>query len=66
MILWNNFNIFLRWMLPSYLMDWYWNIRNVLPQLIFAVLFIAGGVWLIRGKKREMDEEEDGKDVEQP
>ncbi len=64
-MLWNNFGEVLRWMLPSYLREWYWKIGHMVPQLIVAVLFIAVGIWLIRGKKKELDEQEYWKDPEE-
>ena len=57
-ILWNNLIYLIRWLLPDYLMDWYWAFMNRVPQLVVAVLLIAGGVWLIRGKRRELEKEE--------
>lgn len=57
-VLWNNLGYVIRWCLPSRLMKWYWNIANMVPQLIVAVLLILAGYWLIRGKKRQLDEEE--------
>lgn len=57
-LLWNNFGSVMRWILPSYIRDWYWRISHMIPQVIVAILFIALGIWLIRGKKKELDEQE--------
>lgn len=57
-ILWNNFSAFLRWCLPAEALGWYWSFMDRIPQLVVAVLLIAGGVWLIRGKKKQLDQEE--------
>lgn len=57
-ILWNNLGYVIRWCLPTYMMKWYWNIANMVPQLVVAVLLLLAGYWLIRGKKRQLDEEE--------
>lgn len=54
-MLWKNLNALIRWILPSYLRDWYWTMADMLPQIIVAGLLIAGGIWLIRGKKKELD-----------
>lgn len=54
---------------PSYLRDWYWDIWHNIPQVVFAVLMVSAGIWLIQGKKRELaqeEEQEQGKDGEQP
>ncbi len=58
-ILWNNLGSFLRWLLPTEALSCYWQFMDRVPQLVVAGLLIAGGVWLIRGKKKELDEEED-------
>lgn len=57
-ILLNNLGDMIGWLLPSYLMDWYWSAINRLPQLVIAVVLIVGGIWLIRGKKKELDAQE--------
>lgn len=57
-LLWNNFGAVVRWILPAYIREWYWRIGRMVPQVIVAVLFIAVGIWLIRGKKQELDEQE--------
>lgn len=58
-ILWENLTDLICWLLPSYLMNWYYNMMNMLPQMVIAVLLIAGGIWLIRGKKQELEEQEE-------
>ena len=52
-ILWSNLTNYMRWMFPS---DIYWTIVDVVPQLTIAVLLIWGGLNLIRGKKKELDD----------
>ncbi len=54
----HNLEHVVRWCLPDYVLRWYQRIVNVMPQLVIAVLFIVGGIWLIRGKKKELDKEE--------
>lgn len=58
-ILWDSLGDFIRWFLPSYWAGWYWGVTNRVPKLIISVALILGGVWLVRGKKRQLDEEED-------
>lgn len=57
-VLGNNLLDFLAWILPSYLLEWYWNLTHALPRLVVAVLCVLGGIWLIRGKKKELDGQE--------
>lgn len=57
-VLLNNLRDMIGWLLPSYLMNWYWSVMNRLPQLVIAVVLILGGIWLIRGKKKELDAQE--------
>ena len=58
-ILWDNLGTVLRWCIPEYLMQWYWSISRMVPQVVVAVLLVMAGLWLIRGKKRQLDEEEE-------
>ncbi len=51
-ILWNYFANYLRWLLPDSI---YWGIMDAVPQLAIAALLIWCGVYLIRGKKKELD-----------
>lgn len=57
-VLGNNLLDFLAWVLPSHLFDWYWELAHALPRLVVAALCVLGGIWLIRGKKRELDGQE--------
>ncbi len=52
-ILWSNLTNYMRWMFPS---DIYWTIVDAVPQVTIAVLLIWGGLNLIRGKKKELDD----------
>lgn len=62
----NNLLEVVEWMLPSYMWDFYWSLTRALPQLVIAVLCVLGGIWLIRGKKKELDAQEDTMGGEQP
>lgn len=57
-VLLNNFLDLVAWLLPSYLMGFYSSLLYVLPQLVIAVLCVLGGIWLIRGKKKELEHED--------
>lgn len=57
-LLWDNLMDIMGWIVPSYLEELYWGIRHMAPQLVIALLLIVGGIWLIRGKKKELDKEE--------
>ena len=58
-ILWGNLTDYMRWLFPS---EIYWSIVDAVPQLAISIFFIWGGSNLIRGKKRELDQQElDGK-----
>lgn len=49
-------------MLWGMMPDWLWNVASPIhegiPQLVMAGLLIAFGVYLIRGKKAELDQQE--------
>ena len=53
-ILWKNFMDYLQWLFPS---EIYWAIVDQVPQLAIAFLLIWGGLSLIRGKKRELEDQ---------
>lgn len=55
-MLWNYLMDYLNWLLPN---DTYWHIMNDVPQVCVSLLLILGGLYLIRGKKRELDEKEE-------
>lgn len=54
-ILWNHFANYLSWLLPDSI---YWGFMDAVPQLGIAVLLIWCGIYLIRGKKKELDGKE--------
>lgn len=53
-IMWHRLGDYLRWMLPDSI---YWYMMDDIPQLVIAVLLIWCGIYLIRGKKKELDSE---------
>lgn len=54
-VLWNNFFRILDRIMPSYVSDILRSFGYYFPQLILATSIIALGVYLIRGKKRDLD-----------
>ena len=57
-ILWDNFIDIFGSLLPDALRSAFYSIGNRFPQLIISVAIIALGVYLVRGKKRALDAEE--------
>lgn len=55
-ILWNNMMEWFQWLIPSSL---YWTVVDRVPQVAVAVLLILGGMYLIRGKKKELEQKEE-------
>lgn len=53
-IMWNRLADYFRWLLPDSI---YWYIMDDIPQLLIAVLLIWCGIYLIRGKKKQLDGE---------
>lgn len=55
MVLWNNLTDYMYDLLP----DWiYWSVAKDVPQLVIALLLIAAGAGMIRGKKKALDSEQ--------
>ena len=51
-ILWHRFSGYMMWLLPHSI---YWDVIDNVPQLVIAALLIWCGIYLILGKKRELD-----------
>ena len=58
-MLWHYLSRYLYWLLPDQI---YWSFVEVIPQITMAVLLIVAGIFLIRGKKRDLDREEEKKE----
>lgn len=56
MVLWNNMMNYLEWLIPGPL---YWVVTEGIPQVFVGMALIIVGLYLIRGKKRELDEEDE-------
>lgn len=57
-ILWNNMYDALKTILPEQVSDFIWRIGHNFPQLAIGVAIIAFGLYLISGKKKDLDTEE--------
>lgn len=58
-ILWNSFWNLIQTLLPEWMWQFGWQIGNLFPRLILAVIIIKIGVYLIRGKKKELEMNEE-------
>ena len=58
-MLWDYMTDYLRWLIPN---EIYWNIVDSVPRICVSLLLIAGGLYLIRGKKRELEQKEKQED----
>lgn len=47
---------YLRWLIPN---DIYWSMMDDVPRVCISLLLIFGGMYLIRGKKKELEEKEE-------
>lgn len=56
-MLWKNLVGFFRDFIPNAI---YWRLVGDVPQLVMALILITIGVMLIRGKKAQLDKEEEG------
>ncbi len=54
-MLWDYMTDYFRLVIPNEL---YWNIVDSIPRVSVSILLILGGLYLIRGKKKELDEKE--------
>lgn len=52
-ILWDHIGRYLSWFIPN---EIYWSVVDSVPRLVIAVLLIWGGIYLIRGKKKELED----------
>ena len=63
--LWKNFYGMLNDLLPVYLQDILWHLTYRLPQFAVGFLILAAGIYLITGKKKELEQsfEEESEDI---
>ena len=66
-ILWNNLLDLIWYIIPDFMQDFVSVLSYRLPQTVLGIAIIVAGVWMIRGKKRELldekEEEEDGRET---
>ena len=58
-VLWNNFLDLLYIMIPNFMWDVIYQVSYRIPQVILGIGIIAAGVYMIRGKKKELLDEEE-------
>lgn len=58
LLLCDNFSTLFRWFLPEYMRSYVYGFFRMLPQIIIGLLFVGIGIWLILGKKRELEEQD--------
>jgi len=58
-ILWNTLISVLYSILPSFLVDIVYRIGNFIPRVLVALIIIYIGIYLVRGKKKELEFNED-------
>lgn len=63
-ILWNNLYGLFRWMLPEAVRVAVYRLGYYLPQLLIGCSIIALGLYLIRGKKKDLDAAEQTRQIE--
>ncbi|OUQ23342.1 hypothetical protein B5E77_15720 [Lachnoclostridium sp. An131] len=69
-ILWNNLLDLLWYLLPDFLEDIVYTISYRIPQTVLGIAIIVAGVWMIRGKKKELldgeekEEEANGRETD--
>lgn len=57
-ILWNNSYRLLVEILPEYLVGIVYRIGNMIPQVVVGIAIIAIGISMVKGKKQELDDNE--------
>lgn len=57
-ILWNNSYRLLDEILPEYLVGIVYRIGNMIPQVVVGIAIIAIGISMVKGKKQELDDNE--------
>ena len=67
-ILWNNLLDLIWYIIPDFMQEFVSVLSYRLPQTVLGIAIIVAGVWMIRGKKRELldekEEEEDGRETD--
>lgn len=65
-ILWDNLIGFIGYLLPDYLYQAFWNLTYRVPQTVIGGLILVFGIYLIIGKKKELEQENVSDNYEEP
>lgn len=57
-ILWNNSYDLIYYILPEYFASLIYKIGNMVPQFVLGIGIVLFGIFMIRGKKKELEENE--------
>lgn len=57
-ILWNNSYRLLADILPQYMLNVVYRVGNMVPQMVMGIAIIALGISMVKGKKKELEENE--------
>lgn len=61
-VLWNSILDLLYWIFPDYVWNYVNSISRFVPQIVLGIGIITVGIFLIRGKKQELLEEDGGEE----
>lgn len=53
-LLWQSLSSVIRWIIPDSMKLYYNSFVNMLPGIVLSLFMIWSGIWLIRGKKKEL------------
>lgn len=65
-LLWQSLSSMIRWVIPDSMRIYYNSFVNALPQIVIAAFMVWCGVWLIKGKKKELYSEENNQETIAP
>lgn len=65
-LLWQSLSSVIRWIVPDAMMPYYNSFVNMLPRIVLSLFMVWSGIWLIKGKKKELydDAAEENRNVE--
>ena len=64
--MWDNLIGFIGYLLPNYLYQAFWNLTYRVPQTVIGGLILVFGIYLIIGKKKELEQENVSDNYEEP
>lgn len=53
-LLWQSLSSMIRLAVPDFMMKYYNSFVNMLPRIVISLFMVWSGVWLIKGKKKEL------------